>query len=418
MVERTSRNPWKRRDNSFGKHVRWSISTKRSTLSIADGWDRKERVVRIGVDCRYLKGPRVGVDNYRYFLTLGMLAEGRGHQIVLFTDKAGLPPELEKSGAEVVRINLPLIIWETIGLPVSAPPRRIDLFHFHRHHIPFIRPFRTVTTVHDIAYYRFPTMYRQRRRHMLKHCIAHAVKVADRIIVHSDAVRDDLVHFLKVPRERIVRIYCGFDPQFLWGDSNLEDSRQFLNRLGIHGSFILSVATLQPRKNLRRLLEAYAGMEETLRDRCRLLLIGGNEGELDALKEACRTLGIQRHVDMPGFLPSEELRGLYRQASCFVFPSLHEGFGFPLLEAMASGCPACASRISSLPEVGGDAVLYFNPYSVEDIRRSVQTLLTDEGQSKRLREKGLRRARLFSWKQATRTTLELFEEVCRNGRAL
>jgi len=374
--------------------------------------------VRIGVDCRYLKGPRVGVDNYRYFLTLGMLAEARGHQIILFTDKGGLPPELVKSGAEVVQINLPLIIWETLGLPVYAPPRRIDLFHFHRHHIPFIRPFKTVTTVHDIAYYRFPTMYRQRRRLMLKHCIAHAVKVADRIIVHSDSARDDLVHFLKVPRERIVKIHSGFDPQFSLEDSSLEASRQFLNRLGIHGSFILSVATLQPRKNLRRLLEAYAGIEKGLRDKHQLLLVGGNEGEAEALKEACRILEIQRHVVLPGFLPSEELRGLYRQASCFVFPSLHEGFGFPLLEAMASGCPACASRISSLPEVGGDAVLYFDPYSVEDIRRTVQTLLTDEGQSKRLRERGLQRARLFSWKQATRITLELFEEVCRNGRTL
>jgi len=372
--------------------------------------------VRIGVDCRYLNGMRVGVDNYRYFLTLGMLAEPRGHEIVLFTDKGGLPPELKPSGIKVVQINLPPILWETFGLPVYAPPCRLDLFHFHRHHIPFVRPFKTVTTVHDIAYYRFPTMYRQRRRLMLKHCIAHAVKVADRIIVHSDSARDDLVHFLKVPRERIVKIHSGFDPQFSWENSSLEDSRQFLNRLGIHGSFILSVATLQPRKNLRRLLEAYAGMEESLRDKCWLLLVGGNEGELDALKEACRTLGIQRHVVLPGFLPSEGLRELYRQASCFVFPSLHEGFGFPLLEAMASGCPACASRVSSLPEVGGDAVLYFDPYNVGEIRRTVQTLLTDEGQSGRLREKGLQRAQLFSWQQATRTTLELFEEVGRNGR--
>jgi alpha-1,3-rhamnosyl/mannosyltransferase len=213
-----------------------------------------------------------------------------------------------------------------------------------------------------------------------------------------------------------VKIHSGFDPQFSWENSSLEDSRQFLNRLGIHGSFILSVATLQPRKNLRRLLEAYAEIEASLRDKYRLLLVGGNEGELDALKEACRTLGIQRHVVLAGFLPSEGLRELYRQASCFVFPSLHEGFGFPLLEAMASGCPACASRVSSLPEVGGDAVLYFDPYNVGEIRRTVQTLLTDEGQSGRLRERGLQRAQLFSWQQATRTTLELFEEVGRNGR--
>ncbi len=367
--------------------------------------------MRIGIDCRFLSGQRLGVDNYRYFLTQAMLAEPRKHEIIFFTDRTGLPPEFGALDVETVKINLPLVIWETFGVPGEASRRGIDLFHFHRHHIPYRRPFRTVTTVHDIAYYYFPQMFRLRRRLMLKRTIAHAVRVADRIIVHSDSARDDLQHLLKVPSHKIIKIPSGCDPGFTSEDSHSEHAEWLFQKMNLHEGFILSVGALQPRKNLARLLDAYAGLEENLKEKYALLLIGGNEGELTALREKCRVLGIADHVILPGFLPAQELRDIYRRATCYMFPSLYEGYGFPLLEAMGSGCPVGASKVSSLPEVGGDAVLYFDPNDIKDIQKILQRLLTDKQLREQLRAKGLQRAQLFSWAQAAKATLELFEET-------
>lgn len=367
--------------------------------------------MRIGIDCRSLSGQRLGVDNYRYFLTQAMLAEPRGHEIVFFTDQTGLPPELKVLDIETATINLPLFIWETLGVPGEASRRGIDLFHFHRHHIPYRRPFRTVTTVHDIAYYFFPQMFRLRRRLLLKHMIAHAVRVADRIIVHSDSARNDLQHLLKVPSQKIVKILSGYDPEFTSENSHSERVERLFQNMNLRKGFILSVGALQPRKNLMRLLDAYAGLDRNLKEQYALLLIGGNEGKAPALREKCRVLGIEDHVILPGFLPAQELRDIYRRATCYMFPSLYEGYGFPLLEAMVSGCPVGAAKVSSLPEVGGDAVLYFDPNDTQDMQKVLQRLLTDKPLREQLREKGLQRAQLFSWTQAAKATMELFEEI-------
>ncbi len=367
--------------------------------------------MRIGIDCRSLSGQRLGVDNYRYFLTQAMLAEPRGHEIVFFTDQTGLPPELKALDIETVTINLPLFIWETLGVPGEASRRGIDLFHFHRHHIPYRRPFRTVTTVHDIAYYFFPQMFRLRRRLLLKHMIAHAVQVTDRIIVHSDSARNDLQRLLKVPSQKIVKILSGYDPEFTSENSHSERVERLFQNMNLRKGFILSVGALQPRKNLMRLLDAYAGLDRNLKEQYALLLIGGNEGKAPALREKCRVLGIEDHVILPGFLPAQELRDIYRRATCYMFPSLYEGYGFPLLEAMVSGCPVGAAKVSSLPEVGGDAVLYFDPNDTQDMQKVLQRLLTDKPLREQLREKGLQRAQLFSWTQAAKATLELFEEI-------
>ncbi|MQL52259.1 glycosyltransferase [Desulfofundulus thermobenzoicus] len=282
------------------------------------------------------------------------------------------------------------------------------------HHLAplLLTPFPVVTTVFDLAFLHFPDHFPRRSRFTLKRNTAHAVRRAERVITISEATKRDLLEIYGIPPEKVSVTYPGVDQYHFKPcvDSGTFESVRQRYRLPEH--FFLYVGALQPRKNLIRLLTAYTtarsrGIEWPL-------VVAGPRAWLyeDIVAALDATPGV-RYLD---YVPFADLPVLYSLAGAFVYIPLYEGFGLPVLEAMACGTPVITSSVSSLPEVAGDAAVLVDPYDTEAIATALQRMAEDEELQRALREKGLARAREFSWERCARETLGVFEEVVKGVR--
>jgi glycosyltransferase involved in cell wall biosynthesis len=279
-----------------------------------------------------------------------------------------------------------------------------DLLFVPAHVIPFIHP-RSVVTVHDLGYIYYPQAHRAFDRLYLDLSTRFNVKVASQIIADSEATENDLVQKYRVAEERITVVYPGCNLEPVIDGTGWERVKE---RYRLPDRYILHLGTLHPRKNILRLLEAF---QRLARDYPELhLVLAGKKGWL--YKEILsKAEGLGERVHFPGYIASEDLPFLIRKARLFILPSLYEGFGFPILEAMAAGTPVVCSNASALPEVAGDAALLFDPYDVEAMRETTRKVLEDEALRAELVERGLERAKAFSWERCARQTLSVLEKV-------
>jgi glycosyltransferase involved in cell wall biosynthesis len=235
------------------------------------------------------------------------------------------------------------------------------------------------------------------------------LKKSTAVITISQATKDDLVRLLGIEAERVHVIYPGINHD-LFNMVNAEDSekcREILARHGITGRFFLYVGDSEWRKNLRRVLEALTGIGDDLK-----IVLAGKRAMTDTtLHGWVEDLGLQGRVIFPGFIPDADLPLLYGSADAFVFPSLYEGFGFPIAEAMACGCPVISSDVSSMPEVAGEAALLVNPLSVTEIRAAMVRVLTDIDVRNKMIEAGLQQAAKFSWRRCAEETVSVLRAV-------
>lgn len=264
---------------------------------------------------------------------------------------------------------------------------------------------------HDLVFVRFPE-HRGRKlsNYYLKRHI-NAAKVCKKIIVPSFATRKDLKQFLSVPLKKIRVIYEAADIRF----RKISDQKKIdliVSKYFNPGQkFILSVATLEPRKNLIKIIEAYCLLPHALKRQYKLVLVGAKGWNNEKLLKSIRDLNLQDKVVLPGFVLDEDLAYIYNKASLFVYPSLYEGFGLPPLEALSCGTPVISSNNSSLPEVIGSAGVLINPVDEKELARTIEKVLTKETLQGKLKFKGLEQARKFSWQKSAEETLKLFWEV-------
>lgn len=273
---------------------------------------------------------------------------------------------------------------------------------------PFPGP--KVLTVHDISHLRYPQYHpRERVRHLEKRLPA-SMAMADRIITVSAFTKRELVDFLGVPSQKIVVIPLGADP--VYHPRSQGETASVLERHGlVHGGYLLVVATLEPRKNLARLVRAFAQLPASLRERFPLVLAGPNGWGQGLAAADMPTLEAKGQIRRLGYVADADLPLLYAGAGAFAFPSLYEGFGLPPLEAMACGVPVLTSSASALPEVVGSAALCVDPQDVADIRAGLLRLLTDEAFRRRARQAGPERAARFTWKGCAEQTASVYAEV-------
>ncbi|HLY65605.1 MAG TPA: glycosyltransferase family 1 protein, partial [Chloroflexota bacterium] len=313
--------------------------------------------------------------------------------------------------------------WEQLALPAELAFQRLDLLHSPDYIPPLIRRCRSVITVHDLAFLRWPELLTPDSRAYFNGHIDRAVRSADHIIAVSQATKRDLVELLNAPAEKVAVIYeaAAFSPVIPTVMRSVEPSishplAEEDSELDARGDrrthrdpadYVLFVGTLEPRKNLVRLIEAFAGVRRRGYDG--VLLLAGRVGWLaePVLEAIDQHSPFVRHISVD----SSELPDLYRHARLLAFPSLYEGFGLPVLEAMACGTPVLTSNISSLPEIAADAALLVDPASVEEIEDGLWRLLTDPELANQLRAKGLARAAEFSWERAARQTLDVYHRV-------
>lgn len=371
--------------------------------------------MRIGIDIAMLAGRRTGVETYISRLVQAFARGDGAHSYFLYSSRAVdlCVPEAwtVRSGPRGLRTDL----WRQAWLPRQVARDRIDLFHSPIPAHPLRLGCRLVVTLHDLCWHAVPEGYGLGERLSQRWWLDQAVRRARRLICVSKSTARDVVSLYPRSASKIDVIHEAIDERYL-APPDERCLAALKQRLGIYRPFVLSVGTISPRKNIDRLLDAFAALA-TAHSRPLQLVIAGRAGwRADQIERRRERLGLGNDIVMAGYVDDDDLRALYAGARILVIVSLYEGFGLPVLEAMASGTPVIASERSSLPEVVGDAGMLVDPCDAAQIAEAIRILDTDGMLRGRLIERGRRRVASFSWEETARQTLEVFA-VAAQGRA-
>jgi glycosyltransferase involved in cell wall biosynthesis len=302
--------------------------------------------------------------------------------------------------------------WELGRLIRADAP---DLIHV-QYTAPLLTKIPIVVTVHDVSFLEHPEYFTAARRSQLRLTVGHTVKSAARILTVSEFSRDAILRAYDVPPEKVRAIPNAASPEFrIIGRERAQ--RAIRNLLRFEAPFILSVGDLQPRKNQIGLIEAFSKLlTECPQLTHHLVLTGKSTWFTPKVIEAARSCGFASRIHFTGFVSDEDLLELYNACDCFVFPSFYEGFGLPILEAMACGRAVACSNTSSMPEVADGAGLLFDPHRTGEITRALKDILIDSELRGRMERLGIQRAASFSWKKSARATLDVYKEVVSGSR--
>lgn len=301
------------------------------------------------------------------------------------------------------------IVWEQTGLALAARQGQLDLLHGTVYANPLLAPCPTVVTVHDLSFVHYPATVRRFNRVYLRAVTRLAARRAVRVIADSESTRRELVAWLGLPATKVVTVSIAADERFRPAPADAVDA--FRRQRGLPARFALFLGTLEPRKNLVRLLDAYAACRARLTETLPLVIAGSRGWYYDEIFARVRELGLQDAVEFAGFVPAAELPWWYRAADIFVYPSLYEGFGLPVLEAMASGTAVITSNTSSLPEVAGDAAILVDPSDVEALAEALVRVLNDPDLRLAMSAAGVRQAAKFSWRRCAEETVTVYREA-------
>ena len=303
----------------------------------------------------------------------------------------------------------PKKMWTQFALPFSLllDKNRPDVFFSPSHYAPRFSVVPTAISIMDLSYIHFPHLFTKHDLYQLTNWTKYSAKQAKKIFTISNFSRDDIIKTYKKRPSDVVTTYLGIKP-IVGSESKVENMDELEKKFKITKPYILFVGTIQPRKNIAKLIEAIS----LLKNQEIQLVVVGKKGWLwEEILAAPEKFKVTDRVKFLDFVGNEDLPSLYKNAQCFVLPSLYEGFGLPVLEAMQFGCPVVTSNVSSLPEVGGDAVIYFDPESVDDMAEKIDKVISDEKLRAEMVEKGYNQVKKFSWEKTAKETLKVLEEL-------
>jgi glycosyltransferase involved in cell wall biosynthesis len=378
--------------------------------------------MRIGLDVTAAVAQGGGIGRYTRELLRALAAADPDNDYRLFFASRTRPHPLPPLGSNFRVTALPFHdiwlarLWQRarVPLPVQAVLGRLDLYHSPDFTLPPIAG-RTpaLLTVHDLSFVRDPGSSTPALRRYLNLVVPRSVARADHILADSRATRDDLIELYRTPEETITVLYSGVEPRFR-PISEPMALAAIRSKYGLGPEpFILGISTLQPRKNFVRLVQAYGALPQAVVSNLQLVIAGGRGWLFDAIFSEVERLGLRGRVLFPGFVADADLPALYSAARVLAYPSLYEGFGLPLLEAMACGTPVVTSTASSLPEVAGDAALLVDPLDVAALADALQRAVEDEAVRAGLIERGFRRAWQFNWGASARQLIDLYGQLGR-----
>jgi glycosyltransferase involved in cell wall biosynthesis len=366
--------------------------------------------MHIGIDASRATRPRrTGTEGYSLHLIQALLALDQRNEYTLYFNQAPAPGLLAQGPRCRHRVMPFSRLWTHLRLSAELAAHPPGLLLVPAHVLPLIHPRRSVVTIHDLGYLHEPQAHRPLDRLYLDFSNRFHVRAATRLLAISQATKDDLVSRYGVAPERVAVTYLAAGEDMHPVDDPTRVAGVKSNR-GIMGDYLLYVGTLQPRKNLTRLVQAFAPV--AIQQPGLQLVIAGKKGwRYDEIFAQVHRLGLEGRVLFTGYVVSEDLPALYTGALAFVFPSLYEGFGMPVLEAMACGAPVVASNTSSLPEVAGDAALLVDPTDVAALSAALSRMAGDAALRCELRGRGLVQAARFSWDRCARETLAAMNEA-------
>jgi len=309
----------------------------------------------------------------------------------------------------------PKKLWTQFALPfhLFTTSKKPNIIFSPSHYAPRFSPCPTVISIMDLSFIRYPELFLKKDLHQLRSWTTYSAKKAVKIFTISEFSKKEIAKYYQLPEDKVIVTYPGYDEK-KYQASNIESQKhvsRIKNKYNIFGDYILFVGTLQPRKNIVRLIEAFNILiKEYDRQTLQLVLVGKKGWLYNDIFTTIKKLGLEKRVIFADFVANDDLPYLYYGARCFVLPSLYEGFGIPALEAMACGCPTVVSNVSSLPEVVGDAGILVDPQNVKDIAEGIYNAGFNELKRRELIKKGLSRAKLFSWEKCAAKTLEILKQ--------
>lgn len=350
---------------------------------------------------------RVGVSVYTYNLLSYFASHAsEKRRFIIYLRHAPLPHMPAKNDYFTYIHVRGVAAWSQLFLPFHLyTHKKPDLFFAPAHYIPRYCPIPVVVTIHDLAYYYYPDEFLKKDLYKLKNWTAYAVNKAVKIIAVSKTTKKDILRHYSITDERVSVVYNGYEKETQGSPILLSDIDSTLQSK----LYFLYVGTLQPRKNILTFMHAFKTFV-TKHPEYKLVIAGKKGWMYQDVFELRSDLDLRDQIVFTGFVSDNAVNTLYANAQAFVMPSRYEGFGIPILEAMAHGCPVISSTSSSLPEIGGDACFYFDPDNTDELAEKMEFIITDSDQRQVLIEKGKKRITNFSWEACASETLKILEQ--------
>jgi glycosyltransferase involved in cell wall biosynthesis len=371
--------------------------------------------MRIGIDATALPPQPVGAGNYIIQLIRALIAANTEDEFVVFAQPRG--PSLinlpEPNPIEWVIVKDrnpgPRLLWEQVRFPGLISKSGVELLHSLHYTRPLRLPCASVVTFHDMTFFLYPELHTRARRLFFPPVIRMSARRADALIAVSDSTRQDAIRVLGISPEKIFTTQLGVDASFESVKDNGEKSR-VIQKYDLPEKFILYVGLIEPRKNLPLLISAYKRLIEHDMD-YKLVLVGRYGWMYDQVLAQIADLALESMVQLVGYVPQEDLPLVYNLSSLFVYPTIYEGFGLPVLEAMACGVPVITSDVSALPEIVGEDGKLVPVNDVEALTKAMVLGLSDMDLRQKLINNGLLRAAKFSWERTAQLTLQVYQHV-------
>jgi len=369
--------------------------------------------MRIGIDARLVYYSQAGIGQYILHLINGLAEIDHENEYVILQSRKDDTTILSQPNFRRVSLWTPSHHrLERLSLNVELMRLGLDVLH-SPDFIPPHRPScKSVITVHDLAFLLYPHFLTKESARYYGH-IDQAVSWTDHIIAVSNSTKRDTIEHLGVPEDKITVVYEATNPIFCPIDRD-QACQQVRDRYGVDAPFVLFVSTVEPRKNVPTLLQAFRQLRECYHQDVQLVLAGGKGWLIEDVYSLIGELNLDGQIHIIGQVPSDDLLSLYNAAELLAHPAFYEGFGLPPLEAMACGLPTIVSNVASLPEVVGDAALLIDPHDVNELTVAMWRVLTDQELNHEMRGKGLRQAQRFSWTRAAQETLDIYRKVVMN----
>ena len=376
--------------------------------------------MRIGIDARLLTYRR-GIGNVVFHLLHGLSELSDDCSYVIYVDDPSAKELVPDDARFSVRTLRPKFYpaWEQISLPLRVARDKLDILHCPGNTAPVYLPdqVKLVLTIHDVMYlfpasilHKSPSFYQRVGREYLRRIVPFVARRAASIITISESSREDILKYLHVPEERInvVSLAANGACQVIADASLLITVRK---KYSLDSPFMLALGAIDPRKNSATIMKAYARFKQQNSGPSKLAIIGLPVNGMMAFKRLAEELGISDEVVLTGFVTDDDLVALYNAAELLIYPSLYEGFGLPVLEAMKCGTPVITSPSGSIPEISGDAAVMVNPLDVDEIAAAMKRVTTDKVLHRHLVAKGKTQAEKFSWQRTAEKTSEIYRNV-------
>lgn len=375
--------------------------------------------MHIGIDATALPQQPVGAGNYIIQLIRAFARGSSQAEFTIFTQRHGLPllGVSERPGFRLVTLpdQTPALrlMWEQTTFPILAARHKLDLLHSLHYTLPLAYPGRRVVTFHDLTFFLFPQLHTLPKRYFFRLFIHLSRRRATAIIADSESTRQDAIRLAKVPPGKIRAILLGVTPDF-HPENDPALLRAVRQKYSLPERFLLFVGLLEPRKNLPALLQAFASLPPQ-QPEVRLVIVGRQGWMYDQTLRLVQELGIADKVHFTGYVDQPDLPRVYNLAQMAVYPSTYEGFGFPVLEAMACGTPVITTDVSSMPEITGEAGVLVPPGNIPALAQAIQRLLSDPLERQHRAALGIARAANFTWERTAIQTLAVYQDCLRSN---